>query len=117
MWWRSLIAFFLVLHGIVFAFLDPESWLFDDGRGLYIALGVVAAVALTIGAILLVAWRRVCRPFLATGAAVSLAQLLVFFEPGLFVGVCIDVAILAVIGWTYGSEGHGRRDVAGVSPA
>ena len=30
MWWRSLIALFLVLHGIVFAFLDLESWLVDD---------------------------------------------------------------------------------------
>ena len=39
MWWRSLIALFLVLHGIVFAFLDPESWLVDDGRGLFVALG------------------------------------------------------------------------------
>ena len=97
MWWRLLIALFLVLHGIVFSFLDPESWLVDDGRGLYIALGIAAA-ALTIGAILLVARRRSWRPFLAAGAAVSLAQLL-FFEPGQFVGVGIDVAILAVVAW------------------
>jgi hypothetical protein len=54
--------------------------------------------------------------FLAAGAAVSLTQLLLFFEPGLFVGVGIDVAILAVIGWTYLGEGE-RRKVAGVSPA
>jgi hypothetical protein len=116
MWWRSLIAFFLALHGIVFSFLDPESWLFDDGRGLYIALGVVAAVALTVGAILLVARRRAWRPFLATGAAVSLAQLLLFFEPGLFVGIGIDLAVLAFVGWSYRSTGEARR-VAGVSPA
>ena len=116
MWWRSLIALFLVLHGIVFAFLDPEPWLFDDGRGLYITLGIVAAAALTIGAILLVARRRAWRPFLATGAAVSLAQLLLFFEPGLFVGIGIDLAILAVVGWSYRSTGEGRR-LAGVSPA
>ena len=116
MWWRSLIALFLVLHGIVFSFLDPESWLFDDGRGLYIALGIVAAAALTIGAILLVARRDAWRPFLATGAAVSLAQLLLFFEPGLFVGVGIDLAILAVVGWSYRSSGEAGR-VAGVRPA
>ncbi|HEU6446063.1 MAG TPA: hypothetical protein VFL61_13495 [Gaiellaceae bacterium] len=116
MWWRLLIAFFLVLHGIVFSFLDPESWLFDDGRGLYFALGIVAAVALTIGAILLVARRRAWRPVLATGAAVSLVQLLVFFEPGQFVGVGVDIAILAVIAWTYRSTAE-RSKVARVSPA
>jgi hypothetical protein len=116
MWWRLLIALFLVLHGIVFSFLDPESWLVDDGRGLYIALGIAAAAALTIGAILLVARRRSWRPFLVAGAAVSLAQLLLFFQPGLFVGVGIDLAILAVIAWTYRDEGE-RRKVAGVSPA
>ena len=115
MWWRLLIALFLVLHGIVFSFLDPESWLVDDGRGLYIALGIAAA-ALTIGAILLVARRRSWRPFLAAGAAVSLAQLLLFFEPGQFVGVGIDVAILAVVAWTYRGEGE-RRKIAGVSAA
>jgi len=116
MWWRSLIAVFLVLHGIVFTFLDPESWLVDEGRGLFIALGIAAAAALTIGAILLVARHSSWRLFLATGAAVSLAQLILFFEPGLFVGVGIDVAILAVIAWTYRGEGE-RRKVAGVSPA
>ena len=47
MWWRLLIALFLVLHGIVFFFLDPESWLLDDGRSVFISLGIVAAVALT----------------------------------------------------------------------
>jgi hypothetical protein len=116
MWWRSLIALFLVLHGIVFTFLNPEPWLFDDGRGLFIALGVVAAAALTIGAILLVTRRRAWRPFLATGAAASLAQLLLFFEPGLFVGIGIDLSILAVVGWSYRSTGEVRR-VAGVRPA
>ena len=116
MWWRSLIALFLVLHGIVFSFLDPASWLVDDGRGLYIVLGIIAAAALTIGAILLVARRSSWRLFLAAGAAVSLAQLLLFFEPGLFVGVGIDVAILAVVGWTYRGEGE-RRKLAGVIPA
>ena len=116
MWWRSLIAVFVVLHGIVFSFLDPESWLVAEGRGLFIALGIAAAAALTIGAILLVSGRRSWRPFLATGAAVSLAQLLIFFEPGLFLGVGIDVAILAVVAWTYLGGGE-RRKVAGVSPA
>jgi hypothetical protein len=43
-WWRLLIALFLVLHGIVFSFLDPESWLFDDGRSIFITLGVVASL-------------------------------------------------------------------------
>jgi hypothetical protein len=114
MWWRLLIALFLVLHGIVFAFLDPESWLLDDGRGAYIALGIVAAAALAIGAILLVARRRSWRLFLAAGAIVSLGQLLLFFEPGLFVGVGIDVAILAVIAWTYRGTRE-RPRVAGVS--
>ena len=71
---------------------------------------------MTIGAILLVVRRRSWRPFLATGAAVSLAQLLIFFEPGLFVGIGIDLAILAVVGWSYRSRGEARR-VAGVSPA
>lgn len=116
MWWRLLIALFLVLHGIVFSFLDPESWLVDDGRGLFISLGVVAAAGLTIGAILLVARRRAWRLFLAAGAAVSLAQLLVFFEPGLFVGVGIDLAILAVVAWTYRTTNE-QQKVAGVSPA
>jgi hypothetical protein len=116
MWWRSLIAVFVVLHGIVFSFLDPESWLVENGRGLFIALGIAAAAAFAIGAILLVAQRHAWRPFLAAGAAVSLAQLLVFFEPGLFVGVGIDLAILAVVAWTYRGEGE-RRKVAGVSPA
>lgn len=116
MWWRLLIALFLVLHGLVFSFLDPESWLFDDGRRLFISLGIVAAAGLTIGAILLVARRRSWRPFLAAGAGVSLAQLLVFFEPGLFVGVGIDVAILAVVAWTYRTSTE-RPKVAGVSPA
>jgi hypothetical protein len=46
MWWRVLTALFLVLHGVLFAFLDPESWLVDDGRGLPIALGIVAALML-----------------------------------------------------------------------
>jgi hypothetical protein len=116
MWWRSVIALFLILHGVVFSFLDPESWLVEDGRGFYIALGIIAAAALTIGAILLVVRRGLWRVFLAAGAAVSLTQLLLFFEPGLFVGVGIDVAILAVISWTYLGEGE-RRKVAGVSPA
>jgi hypothetical protein len=116
MWWRLLIAFFLVLHGIVFSFLDPESWLLNDGRSLLITLGIVAAAALTIGAILLVARRRFWRPFLAAGAAVSLAQLLLFFESGQFAGVGIDVAMLAVVAWTYRGEGEARK-VAGVSPA
>jgi hypothetical protein len=116
MWWRLLIALFLVLHGIVFSFLDPESWLFDDGRSLFITLGIVAAAGLTIGALLFVARRRSWRLFLAAGAGVSLAQLLAFFEPGLVVGVGIDVAILAVIAWTYRSTGE-RPKVAGVSPA
>jgi hypothetical protein len=115
MWWRSVIALFLILHGVVFSFLDPESWLVEDGRGFYIALGIAAA-ALTIGAILLVVRRGLWRVFLAAGAAVSLTQLLLFFEPGLFVGVGIDLAILAVIAWTYRGEGE-RRKVAGVSPA
>jgi hypothetical protein len=115
-WWRLLIALFLVLHGIVFSFLDPESWLFDDGPSVFITLGIVAAAGLTIGALLLVARRRSWRLFLAAGAGVSLAQLLAFFEPGLVVGVGIDVAILAVIAWTYRSTGE-RPKVAGVSPA
>jgi hypothetical protein len=116
MWWRLLIALFLVLHGIVFSFLDPDSWLVDAGRGLYIALGILASAALTIGAILLIARRSSWRLFLAAGAALSLAQLLIFFEPGLFVGVGIDVAILAAVAWTYRGAGE-RRKVAGVSPA
>ena len=116
MWWRLLIALFLVLHGIVFSFLDPESWLLNDGRGVFISLGIVAAVALTVGAILLVARRRSWRLFLAAGACVSLAQLLLFFEQGLFVGVGINVAILAVIAWSYRSTDE-RRQLAGVSPA
>jgi hypothetical protein len=116
MWWRLLIAFFLILHGTVFSFLAPESWLFGDGRALFISLGVIAAAALTVGAILLVARRRSWRPFLAAGAAASLAQLLLFFEPGLFVGVAIDVAILAVIAWSYRDERE-KSGVAGVSPA
>lgn len=115
MWWRLLIALFLVLHGIVFSFLDLESWLVEDGRGLYIVLGIIAAAALTIGAILLVVGRSPWRTFLAAGAGVSLAQLLIFFEPGLFVGVGIDVAILAVVAWTY--RGGECRNVAGVSSA
>jgi hypothetical protein len=116
MWWRLLIALFLVLHGIVFFFLDPKSWLSDDGRSVFIALGMVAASALTIGAILLVAGRRSRRLFLAAGAGVSLAQLLVFFEPGLFVGVGTDLAILAVVAWTYGTTRE-RPQTARVSPA
>ena len=116
MWWRLLIALFLVLHAIVFSFLDPESWLLDDGQTLFISLGIVAAAGLMIGAILLVARRRSWRPFLAAGAGISLAQLLVFFESGLFVGVVIDVAILAVIGWTYRGT-KARPKVAGLSPA
>ena len=116
MWWRLLIAVFLVLHGIVFSFLNPESWLLNDGRSLFISLGVVAAAALAVGAILLVARRRSWRLFLAAGAGLSLAQLLVFFEPGLFVGVGINVAILAVIAWSYRSTDE-RRQIAGVSPA
>jgi hypothetical protein len=116
MWWRLLIALFLVLHGIVFSFLDPESWLFDDGRSIFITLGIVAAAGLTIGALLLVARRRSWRLFLAAGTALSLAQLLLFFEPGLFVGVGIDVAILAFIAWSYRSTDE-RRQLAGVSPA
>ena len=116
MWWRLLIALFLVLHGIVFSFLDPESWLFDDGRSLFISLGIVAAAGLTIGAILLVARRRSWRLFLAAGAGVSLGQLLMFFEPGLFVGVGIDLAILAVVAWTYRTTRE-RPKTARVSPA
>ena len=115
MWWRLLIALFLVLHAIVFSFLAPESLLLD-GRTLFISLGIVAAAGLMIGAILLVARRRSWRPFLAAGAGISLAQLLVFFEPGLFVGVGINLAILAVIGWTYRGT-KARPKVAGVSPA
>jgi hypothetical protein len=116
MWWRLLISLFLVLHAIVFSFLDPESWLLDDGRTLFISLGIVAAVGLTIGAILLVMRRRSWRLFLVAGAGISLVQLLVFFEPGLFVGVGIDLAILAVIGWTYRGT-NARRKVAEVRPA
>jgi hypothetical protein len=116
MWWRLLIALFLVLHGIVFSFLDPESWPFDDGRSVFIALGIVAATGLTIGALLLVARRGSWRLFLAAAAGVSLAQLLLFFEPGLFVGVGIDLAILALVAWTYRTTGE-RQKVAGVSPA
>ena len=116
MWWRLLIALFLVLHGIVFSFLDPDSWLVDDGRGLFITLGIVSAVALGIGAVLLVAARPSWRPFLAAGALVSLAQLLLFFELGQFIGVAIDVVILAVVAWTYRGTAD-RRRIAGVSPA
>lgn len=116
MWWRLLIALFLVLHGVVFSFLDPESWLFGDGRSLFILLGIVAAAGLTIGAILLVARRPSWRLFLAAGAGVSLTQLLVFFEPGLFVGVGIDLVILAVVAWTYRTTSE-RQKVARVSPA
>jgi hypothetical protein len=116
MWWRLLIALFLVLHGVVFSFLDPESWLFEDGRRLFISLGIVAAAGLTIGALLLVARRRAWRLFLAVGAGVSLAQLLVFFESGLVIGAGIDLAILAVVAWTYRTTGE-RPKVAGVSPA
>jgi hypothetical protein len=71
MWWRVLIALFLVLHGIVFSFLDPEPWLFNNGRSVFIALGIVAAVGLTIGALLLVARRHSWRLLLAAGAALS----------------------------------------------
>lgn len=116
MWWRSLIALFLVLHGVVFSFLEPDSWLLEGGRGLFITLGIVAAAGLAIGAVLLVARRKSWRLFVGAGAAVSLAQLLLFFEPGLFVGVGIDVAILAVIAWRYRTAGE-RREVARVSPA
>jgi hypothetical protein len=116
MWWRLLIALFLVLHSTVFSFLDPESWLVDDGRGLYVVFGVVAAAALTIGAILLLARRGSWRLLLGVGAAVSLAQLLAFFEPGLFVGVAIDVAILAAIAWTYRRTSHAHK-LGEVSPA
>ena len=106
MWWRSLIGLFLVLHGIVFAFLDPSSWLLDDGRGVFLTLGILAAIALATGAILLVARRDAWRVAVAVGAGVSLVQLVVFFEPGLFLGVAIDVALLAVVGWTaLGSRG------------
>jgi hypothetical protein len=116
MWWRLLIAVFLVLHGIVFSFLEPESWLVDDGRGLFITLGIAAAAALTLGAILLVARRPSWRVFLAAGAAVSLAQLLVFFEPGLFVGVGIDVAILVLVAWTYHNSTGVSSKLGEVSP-
>lgn len=101
MWWRIPIALVLVLHGIVFAFLNPDSWLFDDGRGLYLTLGVIAAIFFNIGAVLLVLQRDSWRLFLAPGAALSLVQLLIFFEAGQFIGVAIDVAVLAAVAWTY----------------
>jgi hypothetical protein len=45
--------------------------------------------------VLLIGRRAIWAKFIAVGAAVSLFQLLVFFEPNLLVGVGIDVAILA----------------------
>jgi hypothetical protein len=69
-----MIALFLVLHGIVFAFLEPDSWLLAGGRGLFIVLGIAAAAGLAIGAVLLVARRKSWRLFVGAGAAVSLAH-------------------------------------------
>lgn len=111
MWWRASIALVIVLHAIVFAFLDPDSWLFEGGRTLYLTLGVLAAAGLAVGAGLLVAGREWWTFSLFAGGAVSLAQLLLFFEPGQFVGVAIDVAILAFVAWRWaqGREAVLRR--------
>jgi hypothetical protein len=85
----------------VFVFLDPESWLFDNGRGLYYVLGAIGAVLLAIGGILLIARSDSWGLVLAGGAAVSLLQLLVYFRPDQFIGIAIDIAILGVVASSY----------------
>ena len=99
--WRWLIAVFFVLHGLVFVFLAEESWLVGDAEALWYGLGGLALAALTVAAVLLVARRESWRSFAAAGAALSLAQLLLFFRLGLWIGVCIDVAILAALLWLH----------------
>ena len=75
----------------------------------FVALGLVAAVGLTVGAILLVARRDSWRVVTGVGAAVSLAQLFLFFASGLFVGVGINLAILVAVAWTYRSTADSSR--------
>ncbi len=53
------------------------------------------------------------RLFVAAGAGVSLAQLLLFEERGPFIGIGIDVVILA---WSYRAKG-GEAPIRAVSPA
>ena len=92
---RWFAAIFLILHGIVFVFLAPESWVAGDADALWIGLGAVALFALGLAAWLVVR-RRDWRRWLTAGAGVSLLQLLVFFEMGLIVGVAINLALLGV---------------------
>ena len=65
---------------------------------------------------MLVARPESWRTFTAPGAAVSLAQLLLLFERGLFIGVVIDVAILAAVAWKYRRVGR-ETLVKRVSPS
>jgi hypothetical protein len=99
---------FLIAHGLVHiaiwipepkedAPFDPHrSWLLGDVRQLTRALAVTACVVLVTAGVLVLTGAGLGAGLAVTGAAVSLAVVLLSFHPWLLGAVAIDVAIAIV---------------------
>jgi hypothetical protein len=111
--WRFLFIAFLVAHGLVHLAVwatpaskddktpfDPShSWVLGDQRALAVVLAVVAAALLVTAGVGLWAHAAWWRPAGVIGLAISLATMVVYFNPWFLFIEAVNAALIVAIVW------------------
>ena len=109
---RWLFIAFLIAHGFIHLAIwvvprpkdtrtpfDPtHSWLLGDSRGLTVALATTAAVLFVTAGLGLAAEASWARPLAVATSGISLALMLLTFNPWLLAGIGIDVVMIVGLG-------------------
>lgn len=119
---RVAVALFLAAHGLVhlmyfapkpkddatYPFVPESRWIArvlgltpGAAKALSRAFAVVTAVAFVAAAVALLADASAWEPAALIASGVSLMLMLLFFHPWLSIGIAIDLAIVASIGWLH----------------
>jgi hypothetical protein len=100
--WRVLFIAFLFLHAAIVAAQAsgvPDSWLLGQRKALGIALTLAAGACFLVAGAGLLAQTEWWRAVAVTGAALSLAFFVVFFQPLILIGMALDVAVIVALVW------------------
>ncbi len=119
---RVAVALFLVAHGLVhlmyfapkpqddatYPFVPETRWIarvlgLTPGAAKTVARGfaVVTAAAFVVAGVALLVDASIWEPAALIASGVSLVLMLLFFHPWLSIGIAIDLAIVASIGWLH----------------
>jgi hypothetical protein len=113
--WGILIGGLLILHGLINAAIwatpaakDPDSpfdashsWLLGDARVLGVVLALAAAAALLGAGVGMLGHHGWWRPWAVAGAVLSLALVIVFFNPWFAGAAAINIGVIVALGWAH----------------